>query len=229
MLSAAAAAKHDLSARHAALGLRRRALPRQGAGSTVVKVGVGDVDRSRTSRAASSARSASSMAMARFNSAGLVFAFASRAQASGYPARRTSESAQRTLAALKRRGVDLAEAETALLFGESSPPGARAELTIALDGLLIVAAPGAAMAPALRTRRRQSSLGSRAAAAHRGAAFARADGRSGAGFAHQGCNRVSLFRPGRRIHPDHRRRRPAMYGFPGLCRPQGRQGAGPGA
>ncbi len=58
-----------------------------------------------------------------------------------------SEGAARTLAALRRRNMDLAQARAIRLFGNQSPAGGTASLTVARDGILIVAAPGGAMSP----------------------------------------------------------------------------------
>jgi aminomethyltransferase len=57
----------------------------------------------------------------------------------------TSESARSVRAGLERRRVDFARARAVMLFGGESRPGESAEFTVARDGLLIVAAPGAAM------------------------------------------------------------------------------------
>ncbi len=54
-------------------------------------------------------------------------------------------SAERALASLKRRNIDLANARSITMFGGSSPAGAREELTVQEDGLLIACAPGAPM------------------------------------------------------------------------------------
>jgi aminomethyltransferase len=56
-----------------------------------------------------------------------------------------SESAQAVRAGLARRGIDLARARAVRLFGGESRPGDAAEFTVARDGVLIAAAPGAAM------------------------------------------------------------------------------------
>ncbi len=58
-----------------------------------------------------------------------------------------SESARKVLAGLRRRGIDLAEAKALRLFGGDSAAGAEAEFTAQASGVLIVAAPAAAMAP----------------------------------------------------------------------------------
>jgi aminomethyltransferase len=60
---------------------------------------------------------------------------------------RGSESVARTLGALRRRGIDLAGARSAGLFGRESRAGSNAELKVARDGILIVAVPGADMSP----------------------------------------------------------------------------------
>ena len=56
-----------------------------------------------------------------------------------------SESAQMVRAGLSRRGIDLARARAINLFGADSAPGSSAEFMAARDGVLVVAAPGAAM------------------------------------------------------------------------------------
>ncbi len=56
-----------------------------------------------------------------------------------------SESARVARASLARRGIDLANARAITLFGGESRPGASAEFSASRDGLLLVAAPGAAM------------------------------------------------------------------------------------
>jgi len=60
----------------------------------------------------------------------------------------TSDSAVRTLSAFRRRNIDLGQARATCLFGGQSPAGNTAGLTVARDGLLTVAAPGADMSPA---------------------------------------------------------------------------------
>jgi aminomethyltransferase len=86
--------------------------------------------------------------LGRFDPKGLGLA---RAEGTGAGLKATlanpSEGAERTLAALKRRDIDLAAARTTTLFGRDSSPGATVEMTVQRDGLLILAAPGAAMSP----------------------------------------------------------------------------------
>lgn len=55
--------------------------------------------------------------------------------------------ARRTVSALRRRNIDLAQAESLTLFSGSGTPGSSASFTASRDGLLIVAAPGGTMAP----------------------------------------------------------------------------------
>jgi len=55
------------------------------------------------------------------------------------------ESARRTRSALERRGFDIAQADAIRLFGADSRAGERQSFTVAREGLLIVAAPAAAM------------------------------------------------------------------------------------
>ncbi len=55
--------------------------------------------------------------------------------------------ARRTVSALRRRNIDLAQAESLTLFGASGSPGSSASFTALRDGLLIVAAPGGGMSP----------------------------------------------------------------------------------
>jgi aminomethyltransferase len=58
-----------------------------------------------------------------------------------------SESARRTRAALQRRNVDVAKLETYRLFGGDNAPSSTAEFSVAVDGIVIVAAPGFDMLP----------------------------------------------------------------------------------
>jgi aminomethyltransferase len=58
-----------------------------------------------------------------------------------------SESARSVLAGLRRRNINLADAKAVRLFGGDSAAGAQAEFMAQGAGVLIVAAPGAAMAP----------------------------------------------------------------------------------
>ena len=58
-----------------------------------------------------------------------------------------TENTRAARSALQRRNIDLGQAETLRLFGGDSSAGASAELRVSRDGILIVAAPGAAMVP----------------------------------------------------------------------------------
>jgi len=57
-----------------------------------------------------------------------------------------NESARSVRAGIERRGVDLAAARAVTLFGGESRPGDTSEFTVSRDGVLIVGAPGGAMA-----------------------------------------------------------------------------------
>ncbi len=57
------------------------------------------------------------------------------------------ETGARVLGKLKQAGLDLGSAKSARLFGEGSKPGDMETFHAACDGLLIVCAPGGAMAP----------------------------------------------------------------------------------
>jgi aminomethyltransferase len=56
-------------------------------------------------------------------------------------------NARRTWAAFELRNIDLGKAESLSIFGGDSTSGSTAEFTVSRDGVLIVAAPGVAMAP----------------------------------------------------------------------------------
>ena len=58
-----------------------------------------------------------------------------------------TEGARQTHSALQRRNINVGQAETLRLFGRDSLPGAKAEFTVARDGIVIVVAPGGAMSP----------------------------------------------------------------------------------
>ncbi|MBY5835920.1 DUF1989 domain-containing protein (plasmid) [Rhizobium leguminosarum] len=83
----------------------------------------------------------------RFLAAGLGTAFSNSAEGLKAILQAEDESAARTRAALQRRGADLAAAGALCIFGAGSTPGSRADFTISMKGLLIVAAPAGAMSP----------------------------------------------------------------------------------
>ncbi len=83
----------------------------------------------------------------RFQSAGLGTGFTNAAEGLKAVLSSPDESAARTRAALARRGVDLSQAGSLRIFGEMSPAGSQAEITIAQKGLLIAAAPAGVMSP----------------------------------------------------------------------------------
>lgn len=117
----------------------------KGRGTTVVKVAAGDRVTIKDVEGGQLCEMSFVDTSGRFNAAGLGSAFSRSASGLQEILARDEDSARRTLAALRRRNVDLAGAEALILFGERSSPGASAELTIALDGLLIVAAPAPPM------------------------------------------------------------------------------------
>ena len=83
----------------------------------------------------------------RFLAAGLGTTFSNSADGLKAILQEEDESAARTRAALERRGADLAAAGALSIFGTGSSPGNRADFTVAMKGLLIVAAPAGAMSP----------------------------------------------------------------------------------
>ena len=58
-----------------------------------------------------------------------------------------SIDAERSIKKLKMLGIDLAQGESASLFGATGSAGARAEFSVSRDGVLMAAAPGDPMAP----------------------------------------------------------------------------------
>ncbi|OBZ93112.1 aminomethyltransferase [Pararhizobium polonicum] len=117
----------------------------KGRGTTVVKVAAGDRMIVKDVEGGQLCEVSFIDAAGRFNAAGLGVGFSRPATGLQDILGRDDDSARRTLGALKRRNVDLAGAQALVLFGEGGSPGASAELTIALDGLLIVAAPAPPM------------------------------------------------------------------------------------
>jgi aminomethyltransferase len=117
----------------------------KGRGTTVVKVMAGDRVSFKDIEGGQLCEVGFVDAGGRFNAAGLGVGFSRAAYGLQEILARDEDSARRTLAALKRRNADPAGAQALVLFGESSSPGSVAELTIALDGLLIVAAPAPPM------------------------------------------------------------------------------------
>ncbi|MDI5927570.1 DUF1989 domain-containing protein [Rhizobium leguminosarum] len=83
----------------------------------------------------------------RFLATGLGTTFSNSAEGLKAILQAEDESAARTRAALQRRGADLAVAGALSIFGAGSTPGSRAEFTVSMKGLLIVAAPASAMSP----------------------------------------------------------------------------------
>lgn len=117
----------------------------KGRGVTVVKVAAGDRVAIKDVEGGQLCEVSFVDGKGRFDAAGLGVGFSRPAHGLQEILARDDDSARRMLSALKRRNVDLAGAQALVLFGDGSPPGDLAELTIALDGLLVVSAPGPAM------------------------------------------------------------------------------------
>jgi aminomethyltransferase len=119
----------------------------RGAGSLVVRVAPGDRLTLIDSEGAQPCEVTFVDQTGKFDAGALGTPFT--CQAEGLKAILSSgeASAARTLRALTRRNVDLAQAGAVRLFGSSSPAGSTAELSFSREGLLIVAAPGMPMSP----------------------------------------------------------------------------------
>ncbi|MBW9065921.1 aminomethyltransferase family protein [Rhizobium herbae] len=114
----------------------------KGRGTTVVKLAAGDRATIKDVEGGQLCEVSFVDSRGRFNAAGLGATFSRPAFGLLEILSRDDDGARRTLNALKRRGVALAGAQALVLFGETTPAGECVELTIVLDGLLIVAAPG---------------------------------------------------------------------------------------
>ncbi|MBB4193876.1 aminomethyltransferase [Rhizobium aethiopicum] len=119
----------------------------KGGGSVVVRVEAGDRVSVIDSEGGQICELSFLDEKGRFQAAGLGTAFSNSAEGLKAILQAEDESAVRTRAALQRRGADLAGAGALHIFGAGSTPGSQAEFTIAMKGLLIVAAPAGAMSP----------------------------------------------------------------------------------
>ncbi|MDV4154085.1 MULTISPECIES: DUF1989 domain-containing protein [Rhizobium] len=119
----------------------------KGGGSVVLRVEPGDRVSVIDSEGAQVCELSFLDEKGRFLAAGLGTAFSNSAEGLKAILQTEDESAARTRTALQRRGADLAKAGALSIFGAGSTPGSRAEFTISLKGLLIVAAPASAMSP----------------------------------------------------------------------------------
>src|SRR5688572_13981850 len=119
----------------------------RGAGSTIVAAKAGDVVVLTDVEGGQACEIAFCDEAGRFDASALGARANSHGEGLKALLAEDSENTQRTKAGFQRRSIDLGKAETIRLFGEGSRPGARAEFTVARDGVLIVAAPGGAMAP----------------------------------------------------------------------------------
>ncbi|EJC85579.1 glycine cleavage system T protein (aminomethyltransferase) [Rhizobium leguminosarum bv. trifolii WSM2297] len=119
----------------------------KGGGSVVVRVEPGDSVSVIDSEGGQVCEISFLDERGRFLAAGLGTSFSNSAEGLKAILQTKDESAARTRAALERRGADLAAAGALRLFGTGSSPGSRADFTISIKGLLIVAAPAGAMSP----------------------------------------------------------------------------------
>ncbi|NEJ74548.1 DUF1989 domain-containing protein [Rhizobium phaseoli] len=119
----------------------------KGGGSVVVRVEPGDCVTVIDSEGGQVCEVSFLNEKGRFLAAGLGTGFSNAAEGLKAILQGENESASRTRAALERRGADLASAGALRIFGTGSSPGSRADFTISMKGLLIVAAPAGAMSP----------------------------------------------------------------------------------
>ena len=119
----------------------------KGGGSLVVRVEAGDRVSVVDSEGGQVCEISFLDGKGRFLAAGLGTAFSNSAEGLKAILQAEGESAARTRAALERRGADLSKAGALSIFGAGSTPGSQAEFSISMKGLLIVAAPAAAMSP----------------------------------------------------------------------------------
>ncbi|MDF0699601.1 DUF1989 domain-containing protein [Rhizobium sp. MC63] len=119
----------------------------RGGGSVVVRVEPGDCVSVIDSEGGQVCEISFVDEKGRFLATGLGTAFGNSAEDLKAILQEDDESAARTRAALQRRGADLAAAGALSIFGAGSSAGSRAEFTISMKGLLIVAAPAGAMSP----------------------------------------------------------------------------------
>lgn len=119
----------------------------KGGGSLVVRVEAGDLVTVTDAEGGQACELSFVDESGRFQAAGLGAAFTNAAEGLKTILSREEAGTLRIRSALRRRGADLATAGALRIFGERSTPGSRVEFTIALKGLLIVAAPAEAMSP----------------------------------------------------------------------------------
>jgi len=117
----------------------------KGGGSTMIRVALGDRLAITDIEGGQACEVTFIDGTGRFNPAGLGVPFSRPASGLLAILAGGGDGAARTLSALRRRGIDPAKAEALTMFGELTPAGTSAELTMQLEGLLVVAAPGGAM------------------------------------------------------------------------------------
>ena len=124
------------------LGVERYCV--RGAGSTVVAAKAGDVAVLTDVEGGQACEIAFCDDAGHFDSSALGARANSHSEGLKALLAEDNENTQRTKSALQRRNIDLSKVETIRFFGAGSRPGATAEFKVARDGVLVVAAPGAA-------------------------------------------------------------------------------------
>ncbi len=119
----------------------------RGGGSTVVRLAEGDRVTIIDSEGGQLCELSFVDEKGQFNEAGLGIRFDGTAEGLKSILSSGEESARSTLGALKRRGVDPAQAAALRLFGETSPAGNSESFTATMAGLILVAAPAQPMLP----------------------------------------------------------------------------------
>ncbi len=119
----------------------------RGGGTTVVRMAEGDTFTIRDMEGGQLCELSFVDRSGQFNGSALGSAFPDAGDGLRAILSSGEASAKRTLAALLRRNVDMARIACLTLFGTPSPAGNRVSFSVALDGLLIVCAPGLAMHP----------------------------------------------------------------------------------
>jgi aminomethyltransferase len=119
----------------------------KGAGSAVLAVQAGDIVRLADMEGGQVCEIGFCDATGRFDTSALAFRADGRGEGLKAALAQDNEPAIRSLAALKRRGIDLGSAQTFRVFGAASAVGSTADFKVSRDGTLLVAAPGAAMSP----------------------------------------------------------------------------------
>ena len=117
----------------------------EGGGSVIIEVGAGDVIEVIDLEGWQACEIIGIGKDGRFDAA--VLGEKPSNDADGFKAILTNgdESADKALAALKRRNIDIKDAKSVRVFGEASRAGSKAEFTVQQEGIAIIAAPGGVM------------------------------------------------------------------------------------